>query len=189
MPINLRPLLYSILTIALLPTIALAAPGDQLYHFQVQDPDTGREYQIDTQAANRLILTFVSPGLPPCERQVDILQQLEPQLTQAGFSFLILDTGRSIEATRTLQRQLQDSPIAVGWASPSTMLLFESVKLYPTVFVMDADGVIRYERMGISDAEQIRKAAERVLAQDSQALEWPIENPQQKKPAQQLPAD
>ena len=134
---------------------ALALPGLE-----------GKSFDLESYKGRVVLVNFWATWCPPCVREIPSLGRLQERFEKQGFSVLAVDVGEEEEVIR---RFLKKRPAAFPVLLDTEGEAFAAwnVSAFPTNFLIDAQGRIRYSYYGALewDAPEVVAIVERLLAE------------------------
>ena len=119
--------------------------------------------------AGKVVLLYVwFTGCPPCMKESPVLLGLDHEFRGKELVIVGANADRILGLSYTdgaRQRYLTEHQISfpVGHWTGEANTAYGGVAIFPTLFLIDAKGVIRNQWVGFASAEQLREAVERVL--------------------------
>jgi len=119
--------------------------------------------------AGKVTLLYVwFTGCPPCMKESPVLVGLDHEFKSKGLAIVGANADRILGLSYTdavRQRYLTEHQIsfAVGHWTGEANTAYGSVAIFPTLFLIDAKGVIRRQWVGFASAEELREAVRKVV--------------------------
>ena len=114
------------------------------------DDLSGRHQRLRDRRGRVVLVNFWASWCPPCVEELPSLSRLYGQLHPGGLEILAVDVGESAD---TVRQFLRDKPTGfpVLFDPDGTALRAWKVYAFPTSFILDASGRIRYSVFGAFD--------------------------------------
>lgn len=112
-----------------------------------------------------VLVNFWATWCPPCRAELPGLESVYRDLHADGFTVVgvSMDQASRAQVASFLQDHAITYPIAM--ATPDVVAAFGGVNSFPTSFLLDAQGRVRYTVQGIFAAPTLRAAVRRLLAE------------------------
>jgi thiol-disulfide isomerase/thioredoxin len=127
----------------------------------------GSRHSLGQGAGGPHLVYFWFTGCPPCVRTTPILAALNEEYAPRGFEILAVNADRVLELPwgdedRAAYAEEQGITFPLVHATPEVLEAYGSVSVYPTLFFVDAEGVIishgvNLQERGGSDPEGARR--------------------------------
>jgi thiol-disulfide isomerase/thioredoxin len=152
-----KPLVVVILSMALIASSATGSAGElQLYDEQTQSPAlvlpdlAGRQHNLDNYRGQVVLVNFWASWCPPCLAEMPSMQRLATALQHRPFRLLAVNVRESRSKAwkfmKLLNVKFTTLLDSAGEASEAW-----DVQIYPTSYLIDADGRMRYVAYGPVD--------------------------------------
>lgn len=108
---------------------------------------TGNKYQLDNYQGQVVLLNFWATWCPPCVEEIPSIGRLKTKMTGKPFQVLSVDVGEEkarVEAF--LKRIPADFPVLLD--PDGTTVSQWKIRAFPTTFLLDTEGSIRYAYFG-----------------------------------------
>lgn len=133
--------------------------GKQVPSFEVQTYEGDTLASEDLKGRNSLIY-FWFTGCPPCVRIAPILSDLHKEYSQQGFQVIGVNADDVLEIGTTNQERLKTHqakgvPYINVNLNPEMRRSFGNVNVFPTLFFVDDQGVIRHHLVNFQDREKL----------------------------------
>ncbi len=126
----------------------------------------GASYDLASHKGRVVLVNFWATWCPPCVHEIPSLGRLQERFEERGFSVLAVDVG---EDEATVRRFLEKRPVAfpVLIDLEGEALNAWNISAFPTNFLIDARGRIRYSYYGALewDAPEVIAIVEKLLAE------------------------
>ncbi len=124
----------------------------------------GAEYDLDKFRGRVVLVNFWATWCPPCVEEIPSLQRLAERLAGKSFRVLTVDVGEDAATVRAFMAQFAvDFPVLMD---PDGVAVRQwRVYAFPTSFVVDRSGVVRYSLFGALewDAPEVVARIEELL--------------------------
>lgn len=128
----------------------------------------GAELTRESLQGRNLLLYFWFTGCPPCVRQAPILADLYDQYSSQELEFVgfsadeLLDIGTTAESRRAyVEKQGLTFPHAI--LNQATQQAFGGINVYPTLFLVSADGTIFRHMVNFQEQVVLEEAIQELL--------------------------
>jgi peroxiredoxin len=125
---------------------------------------------VDSAAlAGKVMLLYVwFTGCPPCMKESPLLVGLDREFKGKGLMIVGANADRILGLSYTdaaRQRYLTEHQISfpVGHWTGEANSAYGGVAIFPTLFLIDAKGIIRHQWVGFASAEELRQAVQNVV--------------------------
>lgn len=137
------------------------APG---VSFELLD---GRVVPLEDLRGQVVLVNFWATWCPPCRAEMPGFQKVYAAKRAQGFTVVgvSMDEGSVQQVSAWLRQRSIDYPVAFGTAA--VVAGFGGVNSYPTSFLIDRQGRVRYTVQGIFAEMTLRAAVDRLLAERS----------------------
>ena len=129
----------------------------------VGEDSEGKTFRLSDSRGKVVVLTFSGNWCGPCVRMYPAERRLVERLKDRPFVLLSVNTDEKVE---TLREALEKGEITwrCWWDGEpgGTITSRWNIQGYPTVFAIDHEGIIRYNRIG---EEGLEEAVERLLSE------------------------
>jgi len=109
-----------------------------------------------------VVVDFWATWCPPCRAEMPILQKMQNELGGKGLAVLGLDVGEEAEQVTEFAKQQSYTFTLLLGAEPEISAKY-FVEAYPTVFVVDRQGKIKFRELGGGSPDELRAAVEAAL--------------------------
>jgi peroxiredoxin len=125
---------------------------------------------VDSAAlAGKVTLLYVwFTGCPPCMKESPVLVELDHAFKGKGLTIVGANADRILGLSYTdavRQRYLTEHQISfpVGHWTGEANTAYGGVAIFPTLFLIDAKGVVRHQWVGFASAEELRQAVGKLV--------------------------
>ncbi|MEM9292676.1 MAG: TlpA disulfide reductase family protein [Acidobacteriota bacterium] len=141
------------------PEARRAAPEVEL-----RDLVSGDVTSLEGYRGKVVLLDFWATWCGPCKIQQRILDELHEEIDAEGVAFLAINTGEEDDEVR---RYLQRTPFPYPNLMDSEGVAAARFRVtgLPTVLVLDEEGRIAYDRVGVTDKDTLRSILEQELGE------------------------
>jgi thiol-disulfide isomerase/thioredoxin len=111
-----------------------------------------------------VLLDFWATWCPPCRSEIPSLKKLHDELKDRGFSMvgMNVDQGSPQEVAEAVKRFEITYPL--GLAGPEVQAAYGGIRAVPTKFLLDREGAIRKNYVGVVPEKDLRADIESLLA-------------------------
>ncbi len=158
-----KPVAWMILLLAL--PLADFADGRELKPHTGETPPlalpdlNGRVHRLEDYRGQVVLVNFWATWCPPCRAEMPSMQRLQDKLAGRPFTILAVDMGETEAEVRDFLKEVPVRfPILMD--KDGAALRAWKVRAFPTSFVVDAEGRIRYSLFGAKewdDADGLEK--------------------------------
>ncbi|WP_027389607.1 peroxiredoxin family protein [Chrysiogenes arsenatis] len=129
-----------------LPAVALI--GDPMLDAVARDIRSGETFRLSDKRGDNYLVVFFASQCPPCQQQIEALALEAEGLQRANIEVIALALD---PVTSEVERfvDTHNVPFRFAQLSPSSLEFFSNIKIVPFLFLVDRNGVIRYEHTGI----------------------------------------
>lgn len=134
--------------------------------FELPSLDGGEPIALSSFRGNVLVLNFWASWCAPCRLEAPHLRQLSEQYREQGVRFLGVDYRDADEAGRAF---VDEFDLSYPSVADRTGTLADDYGLigFPTTFIIDPTGTIRYRFVGYLDRDALEAALDDVLSRGS----------------------
>ncbi len=128
----------------------------------------GSRHSLGEAAGRPHLIYFWFTGCPPCVRTTPILVTLHEKYAPRGFEILGVNADRALELSssdeeRVAYAEEQGINFPLLHATPEALEAYGSVSVYPTLFFVDAEGVIVSHGVNYQEPAEIEAAIRKAL--------------------------
>jgi thiol-disulfide isomerase/thioredoxin len=141
--------------------IGMAAPNAQS-----EDVD-GKKVQLKDYKGKVVVLDIWATWCGPCKAMIPHEREMVKKLKEKPFALISISAD---EQKDTLKKFLEDTPMpwTHWWSGQNAGMVKEwNIQAFPTLYVLDSKGVIRYKFIGARDKE-LEEAVDKLLAEVKQ---------------------
>jgi peroxiredoxin len=131
----------------------------------------GGEVRLSDLRGKVVLLEIWFTGCPPCMAETPALVALDREFAPRGLAIVGANADRALglvydDATRRsyVQEQHIEYPI-VYWTQASDGA-YGGISIFPTIFLIDREGIVRAHRIGYVEPEDLRQAIEEILKEN-----------------------
>lgn len=141
----------------------------------------GRKISSADLKGRAFLLYIWFTGCPPCMKQAPVLQELENGFSSKGFAIVganadgVLHLPYNDAARERYLREEKISFAVANWSSAADQA-YGHVTIFPTMFLVDGNGVIAGHWVGYTDGRELRTAIERVLRNKTAEAKLPAKS-------------
>lgn len=121
-------------------------------------------HQLEGQV---VLVNFWATWCPPCRAELPGLESVYEAKHADGFTIVGISMDQLSRADVAAFLQQHDIRYPVAMASPEVVAAFGGVNSFPTSFLLDAQGRVRYTVHGMFASPALRAAVDRLLAERS----------------------
>jgi len=124
----------------------------------------GKKVKLADLAKDKVVVVdFWATWCPPCREMIPLTRKLVNKLEGKPFAFVSVSVDDDAGTVRKFQRK-EPMPWTNWWVGkPSKPIEDWDVEGYPTVFLVDHKGVIRYKQVGLDEDDKLGEEAERLV--------------------------
>ncbi|SCZ61252.1 TlpA family protein disulfide reductase [Thiohalomonas denitrificans] len=126
----------------------------------------GETFDLQSYEGRVVLVNFWATWCPPCVHEIPSLGRLQEQFEEQGFSVLAVDVGEDeVTVRRFLEKRPVAFPVLLDLAGEAVNAW--NVSAFPTNFLIDAQGRIRYSYYGALewDAPEVVAIVKKLLAE------------------------
>ena len=132
----------------------------------------GRPLRSSDLAGTPHLLYFWFTGCPPCGRTSPLLADLDRTYAAKGFRIVGLNADRALELPyteddRKAYAAKQGLAFTLAQATPAMMEAYGAVSVFPTIFVVDAEGTVVRQLVNAPDKATLEAAIRKALPSGS----------------------
>lgn len=127
----------------------------------------GREHTLAQYRGKVVLLNFWASWCPPCVREMPSMQRLNAALKNRPFAIVTVNMDETREEITAFLQKLKIHEFVVLMDRGGKVLQRWKVHVFPTSFVLDADGKLRYAFAGAPEWDEgdVRKQIEALVAE------------------------
>lgn len=119
----------------------------------------GRMHKVADYRGRVVLINFWASWCPPCVRELPSMQRLHRRLANRAFTILAVNMGEDVAVVRKFVNQRVKVTFPILLDSDGATLKAWKVFAFPTSFVLDGDGKIRFALYGELDWDTPEVAA------------------------------
>lgn len=128
----------------------------------------GSQRALGQGAESPHLVYFWFSGCPPCVRTTPLLVELQEKYAARGFEIIGVNADRALELPygdedRALYAEDQGINFPLVHATPKALEAYGSVSVYPTLFFVDAEGVIVSHGVNYQEPGELEAAIQKTL--------------------------
>jgi len=133
------------------PLVPRDAPGA----LALKDLD-GKPHTLADYKGRVVLINFWATWCPPCRAEMPSMQRLKQAMKDKPFSILAVDMAESETDVRTFLKEMKDPKIdfTILMDKDGKALKEWKVFVFPTSYIIDADGKLRYSLLGSTEWDE-----------------------------------
>jgi peroxiredoxin len=131
----------------------------------------GDTVSLESLRGEVVLVNFWATWCPPCRVEMPGFERVYREKRDEGFTILGISTDQTGMAPVRSFLEERGITFPVAMATGRVVQDFGGVRALPTSFLIDRQGVVRYEVKGIFAEPALRLAVNRLLAEEATALE------------------
>ncbi len=111
----------------------------------------GKTHRLDNYRGKVVLLNFWATWCPPCIEELPSLTRLQNHFKSQSVDILTIDVGEPIELITPFLEKTSSTDLTVLLDSDGSVHKKWNIYVFPTTFLLDQDGEIRYAAVGALD--------------------------------------
>jgi len=141
------------------PYVAVGAKAPPL---QAEDLN-GKKVKLSEHEGKVVVVDFWATWCPPCKEMIPMTRKLVKKLDGKPFVFISVSADDEAKMVSDFHKKTP-MPWTNWWVGPtSKQLKAWEVEAFPTVFLIDHKGVIRYTQVGLDEDDKLAEEAEKLV--------------------------
>jgi len=123
----------------------------------------GKKMKLSDLKGKVVVVDFWATWCPPCREMIPLTRKLVKKMDDKLFVFVSVSVDKNEQTVKEFKEKTP-MPWTHWWIGPRSKALSDwDIKGYPTVYLLDEKGVIRFSQVGYDEDDKLGKEAEKLV--------------------------